>query len=115
MGKLTYDSHITAHFDDRVLAHLQLVVGAKLRRGESFYFSWTVEPDLGGGRSSIWMHPAIPMSYNYVENVSTTYNREWVEALSESANSAIGLQLVPEPAPSEAVPTGPQSRQRARR
>ncbi|KFF58097.1 ATP-dependent DNA ligase, partial [Cryobacterium sp. MLB-32] len=40
MGKLTYDSSLTADFDDRVLAHIQLVIGTKLRRGESFYFSW---------------------------------------------------------------------------
>ncbi|TFD49828.1 ATP-dependent DNA ligase [Cryobacterium frigoriphilum] len=115
MGKLTYNSHITAHFDDRVLAHLQLVVGAKLRRGESFYFSWTVDPDLGGGRNSIWMNPSIPMSYSYVENVSTTYNRDWIEALSESANSTVGLQLVPEPAPSEPVLVAAGGRPRQRR
>ena len=36
MGKLTYDSTLTVDFDDRVLAHLQLVIGAKLRRAESF-------------------------------------------------------------------------------
>jgi hypothetical protein len=28
MGKLTYDSYLTVDFDDRVLAHLQLVIGA---------------------------------------------------------------------------------------
>ena len=114
MGKLTYDSHITAHFDDRVLAHLQLVVGAKLRRSESFYFSWTVDADLGGGRNSIWIHPSIPMSYTYTENLPAVYNRDWIEALSESANSIVGLQVVPEPEPSEPV-TVPTGRQRARR
>ena len=35
MGKLTYDSTMTVDFDDRVLAHLQLVIGAKLRRAET--------------------------------------------------------------------------------
>jgi len=44
MGKLTYDSTLTVDFDDRVLAHLQLVIGAKLRRAESFYFSWRDDP-----------------------------------------------------------------------
>lgn len=115
MGKMTYDSRLTAHFDDRVLAHLQLVVGAKLRRGESFFFSWTVDADLGGGRNSIWLNPSIPMSYSYAENVPTSFNRDWVEALSESANSSIGLQMIPEPAPSEPdlVATGrPRQRQR---
>lgn len=97
MGKLTYDSRITADFDDRVLAHIQLVVGAKLRRGESFYFSWAHDPITGGGRSSIWLNPSIPLFYSYLNNLSTSYNREWVELLSESANSTGGLQLLPEP------------------
>lgn len=55
MGKLTYDSSITVDFDDRVLAHIQLVIGAKLRRGESFYFSWRDDPLVGGGRSTVWV------------------------------------------------------------
>lgn len=40
MGKLVYDSTFTAEFDDRLLTHLQIVIGMKLRRGESFMFSW---------------------------------------------------------------------------
>lgn len=39
MGKLYYDSTLNTDIDDRTLAHLQVVIGAKLRRGESFYFS----------------------------------------------------------------------------
>ena len=53
MGKLTYDSTLTVDFDDRVLAHLQLVIGAKLRRAESFYFSWRDDPAVGDGRSAL--------------------------------------------------------------
>jgi hypothetical protein len=40
MGKLAYDRSLTIDFDDRTLAHLQIVIGMKMRRGESFYFSW---------------------------------------------------------------------------
>jgi hypothetical protein len=115
MGKLTYDSRTTADFDDRLLAHLQLVIGAKLRRGESFFFSWALDAEFGGGRCSIWLHPSIPMSYSYVENVATTFNREWVEVLSEAANSAVGLRLLPEPAAIEPVAAGSLARQRQRR
>ncbi|SMQ74980.1 hypothetical protein [Agreia sp. VKM Ac-1783] len=41
MGKLIYgDAEIEIEFDDRALTHVQLVLGSKLRRGESFFFSW---------------------------------------------------------------------------
>ena len=63
MGKLTYDSTLTVDFDDRVLAHLQLVIGAKLRRHESFYFSWRDDPAVGDGRSTLWLHPTIPLYF----------------------------------------------------
>jgi hypothetical protein len=97
MGKLTYDSSLTVDFDDRVLAHLQLVIGAKLRRGESFYFSWRDDPLTGGGRSTVWVHPGISLIYKYFGSKVPTLNREWVEALSISANSASGLQVIAEP------------------
>ena len=97
MGTFTYDSSLTADFDDRVLAHIQLVIGAKLRRGESFYFSWRDDPLAGGGRSTVWVHPGISLSYKYFGSKSPALNREWVNALSQSANSAGGLQVVAEP------------------
>ncbi|MBG6214637.1 MAG: ATP-dependent DNA ligase [Cryobacterium sp.] len=97
MGRFTYDSNLTADFDDRILAHIQLVIGAKLRRGESFYFSWRDDPLAGGGRSTVWLHPGISLAYKYFGSRVPTLNRDWVEALSLSANSTIGLQLVAEP------------------
>ena len=59
MGKMLYsDSDIVIEFDDRALTHLQLVIGAKLRRHESFFFSWGDAKAVGSGRSSIWMDSA---------------------------------------------------------
>jgi hypothetical protein len=97
MGKLTYDSTMTADFDDRVLAHVQVVIGAKLRRGESFYFSWRDDPAAGNGRTTIWLHSAIPIAFKYFGGRSPTLNRDWIEALMETANSSSGLRIVPEP------------------
>ncbi|RNE62097.1 DUF7882 family protein [Cryobacterium tepidiphilum] len=99
MGKLTYDSTMTADFDDRVLAHIQMVIGAKLRRGESFYFSWQDDPAVGDGRSTIWLNPGIPLAFKYFGGRAPKLNRDWIESLMVSANSAGGLQLVPEPKP----------------
>ena len=97
MGKLTYDSSLTADFDDRLLAHIQVVVGAKLRRGECFYFTWRDDPQGGDGRSTIWLHPSIPLVYKYFGGRHPSLNRDWVEALMITANSSGGLHVVPEP------------------
>ena len=97
MGTLTYDSKLVTTIDDRVLAHLQLVMWAKLRRGEQFAFTWS-DPDRSGfGRTSIWISPAISLAFDYFGSKPPAVNPRWVEALTKSANSPGGLHIVPEP------------------
>jgi len=102
MGTLTYDVVSKVDFDDRPLAHLQIVIAAKLRRNESFNFSWVKDPSAGSGRTTIWMHPAIPLVYDFDGSRHPSINREWIDALMTSANSTTGLVLVPEPKPTPA-------------
>lgn len=98
MGKILYgDSGIEVIFDDRAMAHLQLVIGAKLRRGESFFFSWKDDISVGDGRSSIWLSSAIPLYFRYSGSKPVLINREWLEILTASANSTVGLQFSAEP------------------
>jgi hypothetical protein len=98
MGTLVYaDADIDIDVDDRALAHLQVVIGSKLRRNEDFFFSWTEHPTTGSGRSSIWMNPAIPLYFKYSGGRTPAINREWIAALMHSANSGAGLVLTPEP------------------
>jgi hypothetical protein len=104
MGTLTYDVVSKVEFDDRTLVHLQIVIGSKLRRGESFSLSWTKEPQ-GTGRTTIWMHPAIPLVYEFRDGKTPPINREWLNALMETANSPTGLRLVPEPPDSDLHPS----------
>lgn len=104
MGTLAYDSGLTADFDDRVLAHLQLVIGAKLRRGESLYFSWKDDPQVGNGRTTIWLHPSIPLRFKYFGSRMPAINREWIDELMRVAHSPGGLHIVPEPSPAPARP-----------
>lgn len=100
MGKLLYGlSGVEIGFDDRVLAHLQVVIGAKLRRGESFYFSWKDDPNIGDGRSTIWLSESIPLYFKYSGGRSPALNREWIETLISSSNSGQGLQLSEEQRP----------------
>jgi hypothetical protein len=97
MGKIIYDSTFTVDFEDRVLAHLQLVIGAKLRRGEAFFFSWRDDPANGDGRTVIWVHPHVPLTFKFYGGRQPAINRHWVESLMLTANAPQGLQLVPEP------------------
>ena len=98
MGKLLYgSSRLEIEFEDRVLAHLQVVIGVKLRRHEGFFFSWRDDPALGDGRSSIWIESSIPLFFKFSSVERHQLSREWLEELTHSSNQSQGLTLVPEP------------------
>ena len=98
MGLLIYGSpSIEISFDDRALQHLQIVITAKLRRRESFVFSWNDSADIGSGRSSIWLDPSSTLYYRYFGSRIPAINREWIDILMESANSGGSLFFLPEP------------------
>ena len=102
MGTLRYGSPDTEiEFDDRSLAHLQLVIVAKLRRRESFLFSWAVPPAMGSGRRAIWIDPSNPLEFRYEGSRLPIINKAWVDALMLSANSPGGLAFSAEPDESE--------------
>jgi hypothetical protein len=104
MGKILYgEAGTEIVFDDRDMAHLQLVIGAKLRRKESFFFTWKEDPSTGEGRNSIWIDSAIPLYFKYFGSKPPTINREWLELLTLSANSAQGMQFISEPPPGAAA------------
>ena len=98
MGKLIYEGTIKVDFDDRTLAHLQLVIGTKLRRGEPFHFTWRDDASIGDGRTTIWVHPRCALVYKFYGSRKPQLNPAWIDALAYTANSATGLYLVPEPA-----------------
>ena len=97
MGALIYDGN-EVEFDDRLLAHLHVVIMQKLRRGESFSLSWRERHDTGG-RSALWLHPSIPLYFRFAGSKPPALNREWVQALVLASNSSQGLVVMPEPAP----------------
>jgi hypothetical protein len=99
VGRFYYNQDFTADFDDRLLAHLQIVIGSKLRRGEAFYFSWHDDHRIGNGRTTIWMHPSMPIRYKYNRGIMPPINPAWIQELTVTANSSSGLRLVNEPAP----------------
>lgn len=97
MGRLTYDSTLAADFDDRVLAHLQVVIGVKLRRGEPFQFTWRDDHDMAEGRNTLWMDEAVPLSFKYYDSRAPVLNPAWIDAMMVTANSVGGLRVVAEP------------------
>lgn len=108
MGTLTYQPACKEiEIEDRVLAHVQAVVIAKLRRGESFAFNWTAQPDLGNGRTTVWIHPAIFLEFTFLTAPHPPLNRAWIEELLATANSGPRFELVDEPAPTPTSQAAP--------
>lgn len=101
MGKLIHDSCAAVEIDDRVLAHLQQVIGSKLRRGEKFFLNWPTGTGADSTRTAIWMHSSMSLRFEYDSASSHDLNRAWLEALILRANSAAGLSPVPEPGPAQ--------------
>ncbi|MCU1542955.1 MAG: ATP-dependent ligase [Microbacteriaceae bacterium] len=104
MGTLVYGSNRTeVTIDDRVLAHLRLVILAKLRRSESFAFN--VDHALEGqeAASTIWMQPAMELEFNFAPDFTPQINKVWADRLMHSANSVKGLEVIPETAAAPAA------------
>ena len=101
MGHLLYGSYEPIEFEDRLLWHIKLVIIAKLRRQESFSFSWDQKNEGGEGLSCIWLHPESTLRFNFDALAEPPINREWLEALMHSANSSSGLHVIPEAKPTK--------------
>ena len=95
MGKLRYGVGVY-ELDDRVLAHIQVVVGLKLRRGENFFLSWRNPQTDGAGRQSVWIDNGLHLAFEYTSGVIPPINREWAETLASSAATTFGLQVTDE-------------------
>ncbi len=103
VGTIFYgDSATPIEIEDRALAHLKVVIATKLRRGESFTLSWTHVDGQEPGRSTVWLHPSIPLRFVFDEPEPAMLSRAWIEELANSANSSGGLMLVAEPPDSRA-------------
>ena len=94
MGTLYYgDSGTPIGIEDNALAHLKVAITTKLRRGESFTVSWKHADDQPRGRSTLWLHPSIPLRFVFDDPERAELNREWIEDLMRSANTAGGVVL----------------------
>lgn len=81
---------------DHALAHLRVVMATKLRRSESFTLSWHHPDDHPEARTTLWLHPSIPLRVVLDAADPPPLDREWLEELARSAAAPGGIVLGPE-------------------
>ena len=95
MGLLHYGEARFA-FDDRSLAHLQIVVSTKLRRAERFFLSWNQSSESGDERIAVWIDNGVQIYFQYSSTDQPSINRRWIEEMLDQANSSAGVHLTQE-------------------
>ena len=93
MGSLIYGRGGPIELDDRVLAHLQVVIIDKLRRGEHFALTLNDGPHL----LTWWISPRSGIEFVYRGNRRPALNHDWLEQLADEAGMTGTLWVTPEP------------------
>jgi len=96
MGKLVYGTR-EIDIDDRLLTHLQVVAINRLKRAQPFALSWRDSREQGGGRTTVWVHPSIPIMFHFDGSRVPSINREWLAELDASAEGPMGMIVTEEP------------------
>jgi hypothetical protein len=94
MGTLTYGAiqrEIT--IDDHLLAHVEAVTLARLRRSNSFALRWTEKDEVGDGRRTIWIHEAADLYFEYDGKGPDQPDRDLLDKLAVAADSNNGINL----------------------
>lgn len=82
--------------DDRILAHVQLLIVAKLRKQERFLLSWQIDPRQGSGRQSIWVDAGVPIGFRFAGSRSIQINQGWLEHLIDQSYTVGGAEITNE-------------------
>ncbi|MFS0794835.1 hypothetical protein [Microbacterium sp. 1P10AE] len=91
MASLYYGTDVSpVTFPDRLLAYVKVITSTKLRRQESFTLTWSGDPDVAG-RSSIWLHPSIPLRFVFSSTEPEQLVGEYLRTLADQANASAGL------------------------
>jgi hypothetical protein len=94
MGTLFYGSARTPiTVDDRLLAHLKVIVTSKLRRNESFLLSWDEPPENGSGRGSVFIHPTCDLIYRFDGSRPAELDQDLLETMATQSMSNRGLVI----------------------
>jgi hypothetical protein len=87
---MSYDG-LSVQFEDRLLAHLHILILQKFRSKQSFVMSWVDGLGAGSGRTVIWLTPDLPIVFKFAGSRLPAIDRNWLAVLSESAESSNGL------------------------
>jgi len=93
MGQFHCGLGRTFEFDDRTLTHLRTVILGKFALAESFAFTWIDD----GQQRSLWMHPSMPLMFEFDREGTPEINPKWIEELVALASAPSGLRIVDEP------------------
>jgi hypothetical protein len=107
VGTLFYDG-VAIEMNDRTLSHVKIAIIQKMRRAESFTFSWVHSAEENPGRSTIWLHPSIPIRFEFENPVQPELNTRWIESILRSASTTGGILLT-----EEVIENGPPEPQAA--
>lgn len=93
MGFFVFDDTRAIPLDDRVLAHLQIVIIDKLRRHEAFALNLNTDRAM----VTMWLTCYTPLQFVYEGNRQPRINWRWVDLLAAEAGFTGMLELLPEP------------------
>lgn len=96
MGKLIYGYH-EIDIEDRLLTHLQIAAINRLKSDQPFALSWRDPREQGGGRTTVWVHPSIPLMFHFDGSRVPSINRRWLDELYASADGPTGMIVTQEP------------------
>ncbi len=95
MGILHYGG-ADFEIDDRTLAHLKVVVAAKLRRKETVLISWNRPVQEGSGRVELLIFPEAPIVFRFQAGLPPRLNRVWLQVLQRLAGEPEGIRVISE-------------------
>jgi hypothetical protein len=94
VGRLAYGAiPRTISIDDRLLAHIEVVVLSRLRRNNAFALRWTEAGGEQPGRRTIWIHQGTDLCFEYDAAEQGELDRELLDQLAKAADSNGGINL----------------------
>lgn len=96
MGVLRFGREAAQEFEDRLLAHLKVVIQARLRRKESFFVGWRESVSSNTQRMRVWISPTTPLVFEFDSREVPLLNPLWLHALDEATNSSRDISVMTE-------------------
>lgn len=94
MGHLLYDG-AEYEFEDRLLAHLQVVIQLKLAKMECFFLTWHPHCETKS-EMSIWISPRSPLAFHFSGSREPSLSKKWAVALNAISHTPRGLVAISE-------------------